>query len=70
MAGNAAALEYLQDEAGLTRFVQIDWLTRYLPQAAEVMAHETRACRDRGRHRGPGQDTTPLTASPWPSARR
>src|SRR5215467_2847347 len=34
-------------------FAQLDWLTRSLLQAAEVMASETRRCRDLGRHRDP-----------------
>jgi hypothetical protein len=42
-------------------FAQLDWLTRPLLQAAEVMAAETRPCRDRG-HREPGQPPTPVAA--------
>ena len=48
-------------------FAQLDWLTRSLLQAAEVMANETRRCRDLGRHRDPGQDAP---AAPWLNARR
>jgi hypothetical protein len=66
----AWCLLYLAPRDPKMVFAQLDWLTRYLPQAAEVMAHETRACRDRGRHRDPGHDTASLTASPRPSARR
>lgn len=35
-------------------FAQLDWLTRPLLQAAEVMAAETRPCLQRG-HRAPGE---------------
>jgi hypothetical protein len=35
-------------------FAQLDWLTRPLLQAAEVMTAETRACQQE--HREPGQD--------------
>jgi hypothetical protein len=49
-------------------FAQLDWLTRPLLQAAEVMAAETRPCRQHG-HREPGQ--APLPAAPaWASRRR
>jgi len=46
-------------------FAQLDWMTRSLLQAAEVMANETKRCRDLGGHREPGQD-----ASPFPAATR
>ena len=39
-------------------FAQLDWLTRPLLQAAEVMAAETRRCRECG-HREAGQDAAP-----------
>jgi hypothetical protein len=48
-------------------FAQLDWLTRPLLQAAEVMAAETRPCRDRG-HQEPGQPATPVPA--WLNGRR
>lgn len=48
-------------------FAQLDWLTRPLLQAAEVMAAETRPCLSRG-HRDPGQDDMPLTG--WLNGRR
>jgi hypothetical protein len=49
-------------------FAQLDWLTRPLLQAAEVMAAETRPCRQRG-HQQPGQPVTP-TAPVWANGRR
>ena len=51
-------------------FAQLDWLTRSLLQAAEVMANETRRCRDLSRHCEPGQDTVPFPAAPRLNARR
>lgn len=48
-------------------FAQLDWLTRPLLQAADVMAAETRPCLRQG-HREPGQDTTPFTT--WANGRR
>jgi hypothetical protein len=49
-------------------FAQLDWLTRPLLQAAEVMAAETRPCLQRG-HRDPGQDTAER-APAWLNGRR
>jgi hypothetical protein len=49
-------------------FAQLDWLTRPLLQAAEVMATETRTCRDTGRHHDPAEPAAPAPA--WRSARR
>ena len=49
----AWCLLYLTPRDPKTVFAQLDWLTRPLLQAAEVMAAETRACRDRGRHQPP-----------------
>jgi hypothetical protein len=49
-------------------FAQLDWLTRPLLQAAEVMAAETRPCRQRG-HQQPGQATTPAPPA-WANGRR
>ena len=48
-------------------FAQLDWLTRPLLQAAEVMAAETRPCRQRG-HQQPGQ-AAPPAAPAWASGR-
>jgi hypothetical protein len=49
-------------------FAQLDWLTRPLLQAAEVMARETAACRSGG-HREPGQPAAPA-APAWLNGRR
>lgn len=49
-------------------FAQLDWLTRPLPQAAEIMAAETRPCLQHG-HRDPGGDAT-AGASRWLNGRR
>jgi len=66
----AWCLLYLSPRDPKMVFAQLDWLTRSLLQAAEVMAHETRRCRDMGRHRDPAPDAAALTASPWLNARR
>ncbi len=50
-------------------FAQLDWLTRPLLQAAEVLAAETRACRDRGHHRDPGKPE-PSPAGSWLNGHR
>ena len=50
----AWCLLYLPPRDPKMVFAQLDWLTRPLLQAAEVMAAETRPCRERG-HREPGQ---------------
>src|SRR6266702_505307 len=47
---------------------QLDWLTRSLLQAAEVLANETRRCRDLGQHHDPGEQ--PGQQTPWLRARR
>jgi len=60
----AWCLLYLQDRDPKMVFVQLDWLTRSLLQAAEVMANETRRCRDLNRHYEPGQDNVPFPAAP------
>jgi hypothetical protein len=44
-------------------FAQLDWLTRPLLQAAEVMATETGPCLQQG-HREPGQDTPQFITRP------
>ncbi len=56
----AWCLLYLQQRDAKMVFAQLDWLTRSLLQAAEVMANDTKRCRDMNRHSDPGQD--PLTA--------
>jgi hypothetical protein len=64
----AWCLLYLTGRDPKMVFAQLDWLTRPLLQATEVMAAETRACRDTGRHRGSAQ---PAAAGPaWLNARR
>jgi hypothetical protein len=49
-------------------FAQLDWLTRPLLQAAEVMARETSGCRGGG-HREPGQPAAPAVPA-WLDGRR
>ena len=49
-------------------FAQLDWLTRPLLQAAEVMARETSGCRTGG-HREPGHLPAPAVPA-WLSGRR
>ncbi|HET9894612.1 MAG TPA: hypothetical protein VFQ44_06725 [Streptosporangiaceae bacterium] len=44
-------------------FAQLDWLNRSLVQAAEVMANETRRCRELGRHREGGQESGPFSSA-------
>jgi hypothetical protein len=58
----AWCLLYLGDRDPKMVFAQLDWLTRPLLQAAEAMANDTRACRDRGHHRDPSP------AGPVPAA--
>ena len=48
-------------------FAQLDWLTRPLLQAAEVLAAETRPCLGMG-HRDPGQDMAPYAS--WANGQR
>jgi hypothetical protein len=64
----AWCLLYLGERDPKMVFAQLDWLTRPLLQAAEVMASETRACRDRGHHRDPAP-AGPGTAVPAPASR-
>jgi hypothetical protein len=66
----AWCLLYLNERDPKMVFAQLDWLTRSLLQAAEVMANETRPCRDRRGHRDPGQEAAASPAAPWTSARR
>jgi hypothetical protein len=49
-------------------FAQLDWLTRPLLQAAEVLARETSGCRTSG-HREPGQPAVPAVPA-WLNGRR
>jgi hypothetical protein len=49
-------------------FAQLDWLTRPLLQAVEIMAADTRLCRDRG-HREPGEPAPPAAPS-WLNGHR
>jgi hypothetical protein len=49
-------------------FAQLDWLTRSLLQATEVMANDTKRCRDVGQHSDPGEP--PAQHAPWLNARR
>jgi hypothetical protein len=51
-------------------FAQLDWLTRSLLQAAEVIASETKRCRDLNRHYEPGQDTGAFPAAARFNVRR
>ncbi len=60
----AWCLLYLNQRDPKMVFAQLDWLTRSLLQAAEVMANETRRCRDLSRHCDAGQDATPFPAAP------
>ena len=64
----AWCLLYLSPRDAKMVFAQLDWLARPLLQAAEVMAAETRPCRQRG-HQQPGQAVTP-TAPAWANGRR
>lgn len=61
-------LLYLSERDPKMVFAQLDWLTRPLIQAADVMARETSDCRDRG-HRDPGQTTAPPVPA-WLSRNR
>jgi hypothetical protein len=49
-------------------FAQLDWLTRPLIQAAEMMARETSGCRNGG-HREPGQPAA-AALPPWLNGHR
>ena len=64
----AWCLLYLPPRDPKMVFAQLDWLTRPLLQTAEVMAAETRPCRERG-HREPGQPALP-SAPAWLNGRR
>jgi len=64
----AWCLLYLPPRGPKMVFAQLDWLTRPLLQAAEVMARETSGCRDRG-HRQPGQPAAPAIPA-WLNGRR
>jgi hypothetical protein len=64
----AWCLLYLPPRDPKMVFAQLDWLTRPLLQAAEVMARETSGCRGGG-HRDPGQPAAPAVPS-WLNGRR
>jgi hypothetical protein len=64
----AWCLLYLPPRDPKMVFAQLDWLTRPLLQAAEVMARETSGCRSSG-HREPGQPAAPAVPS-WLNGRR
>lgn len=64
----AWCLLYLGQRDPKMVFARLDWLTRSLLQAAEVMANETRRCRDTGRHRDPAEQPGPHAA--WLNVRR
>jgi hypothetical protein len=66
----AWCLLYLQHRDPKMVFAQLDWLTRSLLQAAEVMANETKRCRNLNRHCDPGQDARPFPAAPQLNTRR
>lgn len=66
----AWCLLYLNQRDPKMVFAQLDWLTRSLLQAAEVMANETRRCRDLSRHCEPGQEAVPFPAAQRLNARR
>jgi hypothetical protein len=56
----AWCLLYIPERDPKMVFAQLDWLTRSLLQAVEVMANETRVCRDRGHHRDPSPAIGPV----------
>jgi hypothetical protein len=64
----AWCLLYLPPRDPKMVFAQLDWLTRPLLQAAELMARETSGCRASG-HRDPGQPAAPAVP-PWLNDRR
>jgi hypothetical protein len=66
----AWCLLYLSPRDPKMVFAQLDWLNRSLLQAAEVMANETKRCRDLSRHRELGQDSLPFPAGPRLNTRR
>jgi hypothetical protein len=56
----AWCLLHLQNRDPAIAFAQLDWLTRPLPQAAEIMATDTKRCRDLNHHTDPTQDAPPF----------
>jgi hypothetical protein len=66
----AWCLLYLNERDPKMVFAQLDWLNRSLLQAAEVMANETKRCRDLGRHREARQDAGPFAGAAERYARR
>jgi hypothetical protein len=65
----AWCLLYLQQRDPKMVFAQLDWLTRSLLQAAEVMANETKRCHDMNRHSEPGHSNNAFP-DPMPGTRR
>ena len=68
MLHEAWCLLYLPARDPKMVFAQLDWLTRPLLQAAEVMARETSGCRTGG-HREPGHPAAPAVPA-WLNGRR
>jgi hypothetical protein len=66
----AWCLLYLNQRDPKMVFAQLDWMTRSLLQAAEVMANETKRCRDQGRHAEAGHETGSFPAGVRPDTRR
>jgi hypothetical protein len=64
----AWCLLYIPERDPKMVFAQLDWLTRPLIQAAEMMARETSGCRSGG-HREPGQ-TAAAALPPWLNGHR
>jgi hypothetical protein len=64
----AWCLLYLPPRDPKMVFAQLDWLTRPLLQAAELMARETGGCHSGG-HRDPGQPAAPAVPA-WLNGRR
>ncbi len=65
----AWCLLYLPPRDPKMVFAQLDWLTRPLLQAAEIMAADTRPCRERG-HRDPGQPAPSPAVPAWLNGHR
>jgi len=64
----AWCLLYIPERDPKMVFAQLDWLTRPLIQAAEMMARETSGCRSGG-HREPGQPAA-AAIPPWLNGHR
>jgi hypothetical protein len=61
----AWCLLYLSGRDPKMVFAQLDWLTRALLQAADVMATETRSCREAGQHRDPARPGATAAVPAW-----